>query len=198
MQLPALLTEEAQGCENRNMVSENRSEDSLHMKEELSQGQSTGTYGSCVTPKTVKWKGDWTLFKKLFRAASASDGVKEAIEVGERVAKGLQWPLLVIQGPQGRLEMQESPMQSADMDVYERAAMQSAKLADLLILTLGETVGIQQSLVMEEAEDEGDGVAMWAKLVSHHERRTVQLNIVKLMNKWENKTLGMGEHPDQL
>ncbi len=46
----------------------------------------------CVTPKLVKWKGDWNEFMKLFRAASARDGVTEALEMGEKVAKGQSWP----------------------------------------------------------------------------------------------------------
>ncbi len=152
-------------------------------------------YGSCVTPKLVKWKGDWNIFKKLFRAASARDGVAEALEMGERVTKGQSWPSPDTQKSQ---DDQDAMKQEENALLYMRAAKQSSKLSDLLVLTLGETVGIQQSIVMEETEVEGDGVTMWSKLISHFERRTMQLNAIKLLNEWENETLRTGEHPDEL
>ncbi len=67
-----------------------------------------------------------------------------------------------------------------------------------MVLTLGETLGMQQSIVMEETEVEGDGVSMWANMISHFECRTMQLNVIKLLNEWENETLKIGEHPDEL
>ncbi len=56
-------------------------------KMQTDPGPDYETYGSCVTPKLVKWKGDWSKFKKLFRAAAARDGVTEALATGERIAK---------------------------------------------------------------------------------------------------------------
>eukprot|EP01084_Bolivina_argentea_P084246 152405_1 len=141
------------------------------------------TYGSCVTPKLVKWKGDWSKFKKLFRAAAARDGVTEALATGERIAK---W---------STNNMTEG---TEPQKVSDKAKKQSSKLSDLLILTLGETNGIQQSIVMEKAGDVGNGIEMWAKLISHFEHRATHLSITKLLNEWENETLKTDEHPDEL
>ncbi len=92
--------------------------------------------------------------------------------MGERVAKGQPWPSTCTQRSP---EDQDALKHTENTIIYTKALKQLHILSDLLALTLGETVGIQQSIVMEETDVEGDGVAMWAKLISHFERRTMQL-----------------------
>ncbi len=54
-----------------------------------------------------------------------------------------------------------------------KALEQSPKLAALLTLTIADSVGAQQSIVMDEHENGEDGVTAWAKLIKHFERSTL-------------------------
>ncbi len=45
--------------------------DSLNMEPGEGYQVQGSAYGSCVTPKLVKWKGDWPMFKKLFKGCSS-------------------------------------------------------------------------------------------------------------------------------
>ncbi len=78
------------------------------------------------------------------------------------------------------------------------AHRQAPKLAAMLTLSLADTVGVQQSIITDELEDDEDGIAAWAALITHFEYSTEDIKAEVLFHKWEEESLGCGEHPEVL
>ncbi len=66
-------------------------------------------------------------------------------------------------------------------------------------MTLMDTVGVQQSIITDELEDDEDGIEAWvAALISHFEYSTDDLRAEALHHAWDEEELKNGEHPDVL
>ncbi len=68
----------------------------------------------------------------------------------------------------------------------------------MLTMTLMDTVGVQQSIITDELEDDEDGIEAWAALISHFEYSTEDLRAEALYHAWDKEELKDGEHPDVL
>ncbi len=68
----------------------------------------------------------------------------------------------------------------------------------MLTLSLGDTVGVQQSILTDVLEEVEDGIEAWAALVTHFEYSTEDIKAEALFHKWEEESLLQGEHPDVL
>ncbi len=115
----------------------------------------TGSYTS------VQWRGDWELFKREMLAAGTLSGLKPALKLSEEVAA----------------------QDHEKLEICHEAEMTqlSERLAAILVLALGSTMGPQQSIVVNrEAGKEDDGISMWADLIRHFEKGSVDLRKMDL------------------
>ncbi len=127
----------------------------------------------------IGWGGEWTSFRKRFKAAANLNGVRDALKAGELSASDEETKI--------------------DAGLQKKATLQSERLAALLILSLEPTKGPQRSIVVNTSvEEEEDGVLMWARLVRHFEKSTREIRLAALLQEWEGETLGVEEHPDEL
>ncbi len=131
----------------------------------------------------VHWQNDWSKFKRLFKAAGRLNGIADALRYGEYVANN----------ENVKVEDDERTEK-----LKTNALEQSPKLAALLTLAIANSVGAQQSIVMDELDNDEDGVTAWAKLIKHFEQSTQEVRVEHLLHQWENDTLRPGEHPDEL
>ncbi len=83
-------------------------------------------------------------------------------------------------------------------ELKTKALGQSPKLAAVLTLAISNSQGVQQSIVLDELENDQDGITAWTKLIVHFEHSTKEVRIENLLHKWENELLLANEHPDQL
>ncbi len=96
-------------------------------------------------------------------------------------------------------ENQQNVIEEAEGDqISHKARMQAPKIAAMLTLTLMDTVGVQQSIITDELEDDEDGIAAWTAIIMHFEYSTEDLRAEALHHAWEEETLSSGEHPDVL
>ncbi len=142
------------------------------------------------TIKVTKWNGDWESDKQKFEAAAELSGLAAATRVGQLVADGkIAWP--------HNEEETYEPKTEWDQDIH-RAKMKSTRLASILILSLIDTVGVQNSIVTDRLRHQKDGVRAWADLIVHFEKTSEDLRIESLIQKWDAAQLTPGQHPDQL
>ncbi len=117
------------------------------------------------------------MFKREMLAAGTLSGLKPALKLSEEVAAQGHEKLEICHG--------------AEMTQL------SEKLAAILVLALGSTMGPQQSIVVNrEAGKEDDGISMWADLIRHFEKGSMDLRKMDLHKSWENIKMDMGEHPN--
>ncbi len=83
-------------------------------------------------------------------------------------------------------------------NLQSKALEQSPRLAALLMLAIADSAGAQQSVVMDELDNDEDGVTAWAKLIKHFEQSTQEVRVEHLLHQWENDALKPEEHPDEL
>ncbi len=126
--------------------------------------------------KIVHWQNDWNKFKRVFKVTGQLNGIADALRYGEMVANGANTENIKVEDYRlGKLKT--------------RAVERSPKLAALLTLAIANSVGAQQSIVMNELENDEDGVMAWAKLIKHFERSTQDIRIEYLLHQWENEAL---------
>ncbi len=89
----------------------------------MEAGDGLNTLGKATV---TSWQGDWTSFKKRFRATGNLNGVRDPLRAGEHLASG-------------------DTAQTGDSKVAGRIAHQSERLAALLVLALEPTKGPQRS-----------------------------------------------------
>ncbi len=140
--------------------------------------------GSRSGSKLVLWQNDWHKFKRLFKAAGRLNGIAEALKCGEMLAS---------QSKNVKDEIYDDPN-----ELKTKALGQSPKLAAVLTLAISNSQGVQQSIVLDEPENDQDGITAWTKLIVHFEHSTKEVRIENLLHKWENELLLANEHPDQL
>ncbi len=144
----------------------------------------------------VHWQNDWNKFKRIFKATGQLNGIAEALRYGEFLANEANIE-------KAKLEISDEIAAKVEnvthSDTLKRKALeQSPKLVALLTLAMANSVGAQQSIVMDELENDEDGVTAWAKLIKHFEQSTKEVRVEHLLHQWENDTLRPGEHPDEL
>ncbi len=151
-------------------------------------------YGSDMPIKlVVPWKNDWEQFKRMFKASARLNGVADAIKAGEKIAKTRGHS-----NEESKAPDQEDIKEEEQLTKDPTASKQAAKLAAMLTLSLGDTVGVQQSIVTDVLEEDEDGIEAWAALVTHFEYSTEDIKAEALFHKWEEERLLQGEHPDVL
>ncbi len=149
----------------------------INATQRIRSGDGLTTLGKATV---TSWQGDWSSFKKRFRAAGNLNGVRDALRAGELLASR----------DTGHIE--ESKMAG-------KVAHQSERLAALLVLALEPTKGAQRSLVVNTStSDEDNGVLIWANLIKYFETSTRETRIASLLQLWERETLKQSEHPDEL
>ncbi len=141
------------------MVSENRHDD---------YGLNTGVRPGC---KIVHWQSDWNKFKRLFKATGQLNGIADALRYGEYLANGTKDENVKVED-KNHLEGLE-----------RRATEQSPKLAALFTLAIADSIGAQQSIVMDELDNDEDGVIAWAKLITHFEQSASEVKIEHLLHQ---------------
>ncbi len=53
----------------------------------------------------------------------------------------------------------------------------------MLTLAIAVSVGAQQSIVMDELENDEDGVTAWTKLIRHFEKSTQEVRIEQMLQQ---------------
>ncbi len=151
---------------------------------EAGYGFSGCNEGSRLGCKVVHWQNDWHKFKRVFKAAGRLNGIAEALRYGE---------MLACQSKNLKNEVDDGPD-----ELQTKALGQFPKLAALLTSAISNSEGAQQSIVMDELENDEDGITAWMKLIIHFEQSTQEVRVENLLHQWENEVLLANEHPDQL
>ncbi|MCP4320015.1 MAG: hypothetical protein GY789_29555, partial [Hyphomicrobiales bacterium] len=153
-----------------------------------------------TTKLLVPWRNDWEKFKRMFKASARLNGVSDAGKAGEALAKLRKHPIDTTrkQGPAYNKPITPEIGDDQYPTVDSHTRTQAPKLAAMLTPSLADTVGVQQSIITDELEDDEDGIAAWAALVTHFEYSTEDIRAETLFHKWEEESLGCGEHPDVL
>ncbi len=135
--------------------------------------------------KVTRWCGDWEIYKQKFEAAAELSGLAAATRVGQLVADNkIAWP-----------QNEEDKQKTEWAQDFKRAKIQSTRLASVLILSLIDTVGVQNSIVTDRLRHQKDGVRAWADLIVHFEKTSEDLRIESLIQKWDTTQLTPGQHP---
>ncbi len=152
---------------------------------ETGYGFGMGKESSRPECKMVHWQNDWYKFKRLFKAAGRLNGIAEALKYGEMLAcKANKNVKDEIDDEQEKLQL--------------KAIGQPPRLAALLTLATADSEGAQQSIIMDELENDEDWITAWMKLIIHFEQSTQEVRVENLLQQWENEVLLANEHPDQL
>ncbi len=153
---------------------------------EADYGFNVGKESTRPACKVMHWQDGRKKFKRVFKATGQLNGIADALRYGECLAN----------------EANTENLKEEDKDYLQtfktKALEQSTKLAALLTLAIANSAGAQQSIVMDELENDEDGVTAWAKLIKHFEQSTQEVRIENLLHQWESESLKMGEHPDEL
>ncbi len=154
---------------------------------------------------TTHWDGDWETFKQKFEASADLNGLNDAVRVGQLLAEGkVTWPYSPM-----KTEMSDEIAKDQRFDgksdeiatnqkLMERATVQSHRLASMLVLSLLDSTGIQNSIIGDRLRYEKDGVRAWTDLILHFEMSSKDLRVENLTKKWDYAALQVGEHPDKL
>ncbi len=127
--------------------------------------------------KIVNCQSDWSKLKRLFKAAGQLNGIADALRYGEYFANEAKNENVKV----------ENKTYLENLEI--RATEQLPKLATLLTLAIADSVGAQQSIVMDELENDEDGVTAWAKLITHFEQSAQEVRIEHLLHQWEHEAL---------
>ncbi len=114
------------------------------MEAEDGYGYSSCNEGSRPGSKLVLWQDDLHKFKRVFKAAGRLNGIADTLRCGE---------ILAGQSKNVKNEMDDDPD-----ELQTKALGQSPKLAALLTLAISNSEGAQQSIVMDELENDEDGI----------------------------------------
>ncbi len=142
-------------------------------------------FDSMKPSSVITWNGDWDSYKRRMRAAGILNGLQKALKRGEALAsKG------IVTEKETKEQVTEWP---------EDMKESSEKLAAVLLLSLESTRGPQQSIVVNRSStEEENGILMWADLVRHFEKGSVELKMSDLQKEWEENEVKRGEHPNEL
>ncbi len=110
--------------------------------------------------KLVHWQNDWNKFKRLFKAAGQLNGIADAVRYGEYLAND------------ANIENVKAEYDECTETLKRKALEQSPKLAALLTLAIADSAGAQQSIVMDEFDNEEDGMTAW-QVVEDRRRNSV-------------------------
>ncbi len=133
--------------------------------------------------RTVPWQGNWDKFSQKFETAAYLYGIGEAVALGQAIAEGKkEWPITAEHEPKEKVN----------------ATKQSQRLASMLILSLIDTVGAQQSIMTDRLRYSRDGVRAWVEVINNFERSSEDLKVEQLLCRWDAAKLEQGDYPDQL
>ncbi len=152
---------------------------------EADYGFSMGKESSRPGCNVVHWNNDWHKFKRLFKATGRLNGIAEALKYAEILVTKASTNV------EGETDIEQEKLQL-------KAIGQSPRLAALLTLAIANSEGAQQSIIMDELENDEDGITAWIKLITHFEQSTQEVRVDNLLYQWENEVLQTEEHPDQL
>ncbi len=128
----------------------------------------------------IQWRGDWESYKRRMKAAGILNGLQMALKKGEILASV-------------REATEEKDKWSVDL------IESSERLAAVLLLSLESTKGPQQSIIINRcSSEEENGVRMWADLIKHFEKGSVDIRKSDLQRDWETNVARLGEHPNEL